>query len=244
MRLESGNPGDVAFDPSVISADSNPTQRITFTKKILPTLEVIVSQNLRDSGQITWIVGWQPVPRFELRFVQLDDLDRSYEIRHDVSFGGGTASARAPCAASPENVRDVYVAIFGDVTEEEVRTKLRITEGRKFDFYKWQQDRDRLQELFIERGYYEARITARRDPSTPPQKPTSSTPVDLGTRSTPAAAPRSKSPASPSRTRSARRSCRPGRTRRSTRCSRDEFDAADQAVARERWIPAGVGLDG
>ena len=74
----------------------------------------------------------------------------------------------------------MYVAIFGDVTEDDVRTKLRITEGRKFDFYKWQQDRDRLQELFIERGYYEAHITARRDPSTPPQKPTSSTPVDLG----------------------------------------------------------------
>ena len=51
VRLETGNPGDVAFDPSVISADSNPTQRITFTKKILPTLEVIVSQNLRDSGR-------------------------------------------------------------------------------------------------------------------------------------------------------------------------------------------------
>ena len=179
VRLETGNPGDVAFDPSVISVDSNPTQRITFTKKILPTLEVIVSQNLRDSGQITWIVGWQPVPRFELRFVQLDDLDRSYEIRHDVSFGGGT-SARAARRRVPETVRDVYVAVFGDVSEEDVRAKLRITEGRKFDFYKWQQDRDRLQELFIERGYYEAHITARRDPSTPPPKPTSSTPVDLG----------------------------------------------------------------
>jgi outer membrane protein assembly factor BamA len=179
VRLETGNPGDVAFDPSVISADSNPTQRITFTKRILPTLEVIVSQNLRDSGQITWIVGWEPIPRFELRFVQLDDLDRSYEFRHDVSFGGGT-SARTAVHRIPENVRDVYVAIFGDVTEEDVRSRLRITEGRKFDFYKWQQDRDRLQALFIERGHYEAHITARRDPPTPPQKPTSSTPVDLG----------------------------------------------------------------
>ena len=77
-------------------------------------------------------------------------------------------SARAAARRRvPETVRDVYVAIFGDVPEEDVRSKLRITEGRKFDFYKWQQDRDRLQELFIERGYYEAHITARRDPSTP-----------------------------------------------------------------------------
>ena len=107
VRLETGNPGDVAFDPSVISADSNPTQRITFTKKILPTLEVIVSQNLRDSGQVTWIVGWQPVPRFELRFVQLDDLDRSYEIRHDVSFGGGGSARRRHSPHPGERARRV-----------------------------------------------------------------------------------------------------------------------------------------
>ena len=92
------------------------------------------------------------------------------------------------------------MAIFGDVPEEDVRSKLRITEGRKFDFYKWQQDRDRLQELFIERGYYEAHITARRDPSTPPRSQPRPLPSTSGRLSTPAAARRSKSPASPSRT--------------------------------------------
>jgi outer membrane protein assembly factor BamA len=100
-----------------------------------------------------------------------------------------------------------------------VRAKLRITEGRKFDFYKWQQDRDRLQELFIERGYYEAHITARRDPSTPPPKPTSSTPVDLGYTIDAGGRTALESPASPSRNRFAKALVQAWATRRSTRWS-------------------------
>jgi outer membrane protein assembly factor BamA/autotransporter translocation and assembly factor TamB len=180
VRIESGNPGDVMFDPSLISADSNPAQRLTFSKKVLPTLEVIVSQNLRESGEITYIVGWEVIPRLELRFVQLDNQDRSYEIRHDISFGGG-ATIGPVKKRTPEKVRDVFIATFGDIGEQEVRSKLRVTEGRTFDFYKWQEDRDKLEKLFLDRGYFQAQITARRDPTTPPasigKEPT---PVDLG----------------------------------------------------------------
>jgi outer membrane protein insertion porin family len=180
VRIESGNPGDLMFDPSLISADSNPGQRLTFSKNVLPTLELIVSQNLRESGQITYVVKWEVFPSVELRFVQLDNQDRSYEIRHDISFGGGSAIQPVK-KRTPEKVRDVFVATFGDIGEQEIRSKLRITEGRTFDFYKWQEDRDKLEKLFLDRGYFQARITARRDPPAPP--PTQAkepTPVDLG----------------------------------------------------------------
>jgi hypothetical protein len=112
VRLETGNPGDVAFDPSVISADSNPTQRITFTKKILPTLEVIVSQNLRDSGQITWIVGWQPVPR--LRAAVRPARRPGSLVRNPARrLLRLAAPPRAPPVRRiPETVRDVYVAVL------------------------------------------------------------------------------------------------------------------------------------
>jgi outer membrane protein assembly factor BamA/autotransporter translocation and assembly factor TamB len=180
VRIESGNPGDLLFDPSLISADSNPAQRLTFSKKVLPTLEVIVSQNLRESGQITYVVSWDVTSHFELRFVQLDNQDRSYEIRHDISFGGG--SAITPVRRRiPERVRNVYIAAFGDITEAEIRQRLRITEGRNFDFFKWQQDRDRIESLYRDRGFFEARITARRDPPSPPATGGNEpTPVDLG----------------------------------------------------------------
>ena len=87
----------------------------------------------------------------------------------------GVAHVRA------ESDRDVFVANFGDISEQEIRKELRITEGRAFDFYKWQGDRDKLEKLFLDRGYYQARITARRDPTAPPPTPGKEpTPVDLG----------------------------------------------------------------
>ncbi len=181
VRVESGNPADLLLDPTLLSSTTNPTQRITFSKRVFPNLEIIFSQSLRESGEITYVAAYEPFPHFEFRFAQLDNRDRSYEFRNDLSFGGGVSAADFRGRRPTEVVRDVYVAVFGGITEEEIRGLLRITEGRHFDFYKWQRDRDRLQKLFVERGFYEARLTARRDPSAPPKpQPGKLSPVDLG----------------------------------------------------------------
>jgi hypothetical protein len=113
---------------------------------------------LRESGEITYVAAYEPFPHFEFRFAQLDNRDRSYEFRNDLSFGGGGRAVDYNRRRPTEVVRDVYVAVFGGLTEEEIRKLLRITEGRHFDFYKWQRDRDRLQKLFVERGFFEAAL--------------------------------------------------------------------------------------
>jgi outer membrane protein assembly factor BamA/autotransporter translocation and assembly factor TamB len=181
VRVESGNPADLLLDPTLLSTTTNPAQRITFSKRVFPNLEVIFSQSLRESGDITYVAAYEPFPHFEFRFAQLDNRDRSYEIRNDLSFGGGSRAADFSRRRPTEVVRDVYVAVFGGITEEEIRGLLRITEGRHFDFYKWQRDRDRLQKFLVERGFYEFRLTARRDPPAPQKpEPGKLLPVDLG----------------------------------------------------------------
>ena len=181
VRVESGNPADLLLDPTLLSSTTNPAQRITFSKRVFPNLEILVSQSLRESGEITYVAAYEPFPHFEFRFAQLDNRDRSYEFRNDLSFGGGGGAVDYNRRRPTEVVRDVYVAVFGGLTEEEIRKLLRITEGRHFDFYKWQRDRDRLQKLFVERGFFEARLTARRDPPAPPApQPGQLSPVDLG----------------------------------------------------------------
>ena len=61
VRVEQGNPGDVLFDTSLISSDTTPAQRLTFSKRVFPDLEVLVSQSLRESGDVTWVLSWQPL---------------------------------------------------------------------------------------------------------------------------------------------------------------------------------------
>lgn len=179
VRVEQGNPGDVLFDSSLISSDTNPTQRLTFSKRVFPDLEVVVSQSLRESGDVTWILSWQPLGGVELRFVQLDDEDRSYEIRHDLSFGGGVKRRHKP-RDRRETVRTVTVTTSEALSETTARSLLKVTEGDRFDFYDWQGDRDRLLKWLVDNHYYEGRVVARRAPSAPPPLgSTGQTPVDL-----------------------------------------------------------------
>ncbi len=63
VRVEQSNPGDTLFDASLISSEANPAQRLTFSKRVFPDLEVVVSQSLRESGDVTWILSWQPICR-------------------------------------------------------------------------------------------------------------------------------------------------------------------------------------
>lgn len=179
VRVEQANPGDILFDASLISSDASPAQRLTFSKRVFPDLEVVVSQSLRESGDITWILSWQPLLGVELRFVQLDDEDKSYEIRHDLSFGGGV-KRKARVRRRREDVRTVSVSAAGGITEADVRSALTLTEGDRFDFYDWQGDRDRLEQWLVDNRYYEGRVIARRDPATPPPlEAADRSPVDL-----------------------------------------------------------------
>jgi outer membrane protein assembly factor BamA/autotransporter translocation and assembly factor TamB len=179
VRVEQANPGDVLFDPTLLSADTNLAQRLTFSKRVFRDLEVVFSQSLRESGDITWVISWQPISGLELRFVQLDDEDRAYEVRNDLSFGGGVKRSRA-ARRTREQVRRVQVIAGGAITETQARELLKLDAGDRFDFYDWQGDRDRLQRWLLEHSLYEGRVQARRDPTAAPAFDAPGTsPVDL-----------------------------------------------------------------
>ena len=111
--------------------------------------------------------------------MQLDDEDRSYEIRHDLSFGGGV-KRRNKARDRRETVRTLTVTTSGAISEATARSLLKVTEGDRFDFYDWQGDRDRLLKWLVDNHYYEGRVVARRVPSAPPPlDSTVQTPVNL-----------------------------------------------------------------
>ena len=93
------------------------------------------------------------------------DGDRSYEFRHELNFPGA-ARARQGTRGDPRAAaRIAAVRIQGEpgFDQRELRRRLRLAEGDRFDFYRWQQDRDRLARFYHDRGYLEARIQATRE---------------------------------------------------------------------------------
>jgi outer membrane protein assembly factor BamA len=56
------------------------------------------------------------------------------------------------------------VRFVGDagVQVNQLEALLKLRAGDRFDFYRWQTDREQLRRFYLDRGYFEARVTARR----------------------------------------------------------------------------------
>jgi outer membrane protein assembly factor BamA/autotransporter translocation and assembly factor TamB len=155
---------DVRFDAGLVASETDPTSRLTFGKQVTPTVDIVFSQSLKESGKLTWIIAYRPKPNLELRLVSQDNEARIYGFRHDVTIGG--ASASAPSPARPTSiVASVTFTGESGVPEADLRGRLRLHAGDTFDFYKWQQDRDRLERSLGGDDYLEAQVTARRSGS-------------------------------------------------------------------------------
>ena len=128
-----------------------------------PAKQRLFSQNLRESGDITWIAIHRPLRNIEVRGTTQDDGSWSYEFRHELHFGGtGVERPRGTTREQIERVTAVRITGTPGFDEHEPRDRLRLRAGDRFNFYRWQQDRERLERLYQERGFLEARISARR----------------------------------------------------------------------------------
>ena len=161
--------GAAASDFDLLGTESDPSARLTVSRHLSRAAEIIVSQSLRESGDITWIVSYRPVRAVTLRATTNDDGSRAYEYRQQLVFGGPAGAARAEPAAQRAPAPRVSEVRFTDAPasdEHGLRALLRVGPGDRFNFFRWQQDRDRLAGWYQERGFLEARITARREERT------------------------------------------------------------------------------
>jgi outer membrane protein assembly factor BamA/autotransporter translocation and assembly factor TamB len=150
-------------DPFAVAARVDPTARLTFGKSVGRDVDIAFSQGLRDADAQTWIVDYRPFRQVEFRFVSDDENLRSYEFRHDVSFGGATLAAPAVAvdARRRQEVAAVTISGTASVAEDRVRGVLDLEPGDEFDFALWQRDRDRVEALLRGQGFCEARVTSR-----------------------------------------------------------------------------------
>ena len=163
--------GGAASDFDLLGTDTDPSARLTIGKNLSRNVEVVFSQNLAESGDITWIANYRPLRTFEVRGTTQDDGSRSYEFRHELDFGGRGAD-RPPVVdrvrQQPEHVDAVTFAGRPGFEERELRDLLALGTGDRFDFYRWQQDRERLERFYHERDFLEVRISAQRKETTSP----------------------------------------------------------------------------
>ena len=168
LRVEQDvDAGQIRFDSSLVATETDPSTRLTFGKNLSDQVQLIASQDLAETGQLTWIVEYLPRRNIELRFVVDDVNDKSYAFRHALSLG----RPPRPLATSSTPRRELRVAAIeftGElgVPEEELRSRVRLKAGDRFDFYDWQRARDELERFYVNRDYLEARVRPQRSERT------------------------------------------------------------------------------
>jgi hypothetical protein len=128
-----------------------------------PRIEV-VSQNLRDEGGLTWIVVYRPGRDFEIRGIARDDGGRSLEATQRLSFGGPAPEVRPTVPRERPRIAEIRIVGTPRFPAPELRARLKLQPGGRFDFYDWQSDQETLARYYHERRL-EARISARREVS-------------------------------------------------------------------------------
>ena len=185
--------GAAASTFDLLATESNPDARLTISKHLSREVELIVSQNLRETGDITWILAYRPdAPH---RSACDDRRRRQPDVRVQAR---GAVWRRRDRRARPagRRVRQCLASaasrsvVLPPRSRADLRRMLRVEAGDRFDFYRWQEDRDRLVAALHERGYLEARVAARRRDS-------GADAISWTTTSRPAPARRSRSRASP-----------------------------------------------
>ena len=167
LRVEQDvDAGQIRFDSSLVASETDPSTRLTVGKNLSDQVQLIASQDLAESGQLTWIVEYLPRRNIELRFVVDDVNDKSYAFRHALSLG---RPLRPLATSSPRReVRVAAIEFTGElgVPEAELRSRVRLKVGDRFDFYGWQQARDELERFYVDRDYLEARVRPQRSEGT------------------------------------------------------------------------------
>ena len=159
LRIASNNP-DERFDAGLVAGETDPGARLTIGRNIGSRFEVVFSQSLQQSGDLTWIVSYAPKSNLNLRVVNLDNGDRVYDFRHDLTFGR-PANATRPAPRPRETV--VSLRLTGAGTDEgALLSRLTLHQGDRFNFFRWQDDRERIERYYHDRDRFEARVVTRR----------------------------------------------------------------------------------
>ncbi len=154
--------GGAASDFDLIAADTDPSARLTIGKQLGRDVEIVFSQSLRDNNDLTWIAIYRPLRAIELRATTRDNNARAYEFKNELNFGGGR-EARASAREPAPRVSAVEWTGSPGFDEPTLRDRISLDEGDRFDFYRWQRDRDRLDDFYRDRGFLEARVRPTRE---------------------------------------------------------------------------------
>lgn len=158
QRLSRGS--RVSIATGIISAEKDPTARLTIGQDLTDSLQLLYSVDLRDTGDQIWVADYALRRRLNARGVRQSDGSYRGDLRFDWRLGG---DARARQSTANPKVRLTAITFdppalagFADVAR-----KLKVKPGRSYDFFKIRTAASQLEQRLQREGFLEARVRTR-----------------------------------------------------------------------------------
>ncbi len=149
------------IEPSLVAPDANPGARLTIGEDISDKLRFIYSMNLTDSADQIEIVEYDVTKRFLARGTRQANNSARFDIQHGFQLGGPPREQQV--SQGPLHITSIKIEGDPLLDEKEIKDRLHIKVGDKYDFIKFQNRLDKLRDYYHKQEYLEAVVRPRRD---------------------------------------------------------------------------------
>ena len=155
--------------PLVLAEERNPTSRMTLGFPVTERFSVTYSLPLDDPERQLWILDYRVAKDVWLRATQESGIDYTLGFTHRFRVGRNRALAGGSGNTVVVPTRNVGRITFGGdspVPDDELRKRLKVRPGDRYDYWKAQDDANALQKGLVEKGFLSAVVdveTERED---------------------------------------------------------------------------------
>jgi len=153
----------VRVEPNLISAEGDPSARLTIGQDITRRLNLVYSMNLTDSGDQIFVTEYDVTKRFNARGVKQSDNTYRFDFRHDIRWGLQAEDDRARRQGPKIQIAALEFEGEPKLSEEELRDRIGLEVGDRYDFFKARKKTDKLKKSYREEDRLEARVRLRRE---------------------------------------------------------------------------------
>lgn len=160
QRLSRGS--RVIIATGIISAEKDPTARLTIGQDLADSLQLLYSVDLRDTGDQIWVADYALRRRLNARGVRQSDGSYRGDLRFDWRLGG---DARTQLSTANPKIRLTAITFDPPTLSgfTDVARKLKLKPGRSYDFFKIRTAASQLEQRLQREGFLEARVRTRLD---------------------------------------------------------------------------------
>lgn len=153
------------LDTNLVAPGDTPEARITVGQHITPTLQFILSQDLRDANLRTVILNYAPRRRINFQALNTDSDTYRFSVQGQFRFGPSTPVPASLQAVPETRLRIGRVSFTGNrgFPEKTLRRRLGLKTGRRFGFLAYGRALRRLEDFYRRSGRLDAVIKPRRE---------------------------------------------------------------------------------